>query len=380
MTIASAFREVISPPGGISPYAPNEGAPLIVTELTGSKRQVILRGRALPFRGPEFASTQRLKTTYYTGNPEGTQQLFGPQFDSTTFSGMWRDKYLQPPPGSQQAPVQVRGFSQPVTAEMLIGVFLDLQLSGSTLEVIWSMYRRIGTLRRVALTPDRTEDQAWQLEFEWLGDGSQAPEQSPLVGLDPDAIQTAMSTLGDLWAAGTGAIDMIQSYDARIFQLISGLQSQVDDVLQQCRVLAHAITLPTRVVQGIRASATSIALLVGQLLTEVLENTYTVAMTSDGVAGIFTLESFRRDMAFFGETLRESVNQAASNLESRAEPDPLKVVVMDESGSLRQLAQREYGNADAWQTIADVNGFDGSSVPPGTQVIVPPAPGLTGAT
>lgn len=380
MTISQAFREVISPPAGISPYVPNEGAPVIVTELTGQKRQIVLRGRALPFRGPSFSSTQRVKTTYYTGNPEATQQLFGPTYDNTTFTGIWRDKYLQPQPGTEQAPVAVRGFTQPITAEMLIDCFLDLQRSGSTLEVTWSMYRRIGVLRRAELTPDRTEDQGWSLEFEWSSDGTVAPEQTPLQGLDPDAIDSAMTSLGDIWAAGAGVADLIQEYDARIFTMISELQGKVDEVLQQCRVLANAITLPTRVVQGIRSSATSIAELVGQLLTETIEAPYTVAMTSDGVAGLFTLEAFRRDLAFFGETLRMSVDAAASNLEARAQPDPLRVVIMDQSGSLRAIALREYGDADAWQTIADVNGFDSSSVSPGTQVIVPPAPGLTGVT
>jgi hypothetical protein len=378
LTIASAFREVISPPGGLSPYVPNEGAPVIITELTGQKRQVVLRGRALPFRGPEFGISQRSRVTYYTGNPIGTQQLFGPTFDPTTFTGIWRDKYLQPDPSTGQAAVTVRGFPQPTTAEAMVGIINELILSGSDLEVQWSMFRRFGIVKRFTPSPDRTEDQPWSLEFEWHSDGTQPPEQTTLQTLDPNKIESAMSQLSDLVAFDP--IDTILSYEARIFSLIDQIQTQVDDVLTKCRVLANAITLPTRVVQGIRGAATSVAFLVGQLLTEVLENGYTVAMTDDGVAGIFTMEAFKRDVGTFAGILRDSVNQAAQSLESRAEPDALRIVTMDGSGSLRVLAQQEYGNADAWQLIADANGFDSSSIPPGTQVIIPPAPGLTGVT
>jgi hypothetical protein len=98
------------------------------------------------------------------------------------------------------------------------------------------------------------------------------------------------------------------------------------------------------------------------------------------VSSVLTMEAFKRDLAFFGETLRETVLSATMSLEARAEPDALRIVTMDQSGSLRVLAQREYGNADSWQAIADVNGFESSSVAPGTQVIIPPAPGQTGAS
>lgn len=378
MTIASAFREAISPAGGLTPYVPNEGAPLIISELTGQRRQVTLRGRALPFRGPEFGFTQRTKVTYYTGNPEGTQQLFGPTFDPTTFTGVWRDKYLQPDVETRASPVTVQGFDQPTTAEGLIDIFRELVLSGSTLEVQWSMYRRIGTLRRFVATPDRTEDQGWSAEFEWTGDGTEAPEQSPLEALDVDRIQSAMNALNDLSAFDP--LDTLQAFEARVFSLIDEIQTKVDDVLQQCRVLANLATLPQRVVQGIRSAATSISMLVGQLLQETVEATYTIAINEDGVSNVLTMEAFKRDLAFFGATLRESVLAATMSLEARSEPDALRIVTMDQSGSLRVLAQREYGNADAWQAIADVNGFENSSVPPGTQVIIPPAPGQTGAS
>lgn len=380
MSIASAFRQAISPLGGngLTPYVPNEGAPLIITELTGQKRQVTLRGRALPYRAPEFPVTQRSKVTYYTGNPEGTMQLFGPEWGGTTFNGVWRDKYLQPDIDTQSVPVVVKGFSQPTTCEALIGIFEELMLSGSTLEVQWSAYRRFGILKRFTPTPDRTEDQAWSAEFEWFGDGTQAPEQTQLASLDVDKLQGAMNALNDLSAFDP--LDTLVSYEARIFSLIDAIQSQVDDVLTQCRTLANLATLPQRVVQGIRASATSVAFLVGQLLQETVEAGYTIAMTDDGVAGVFSMEAYRRDLAFFGGVLRESVLSAAQNLEQRAEPDAVRLVTMDQSGSLRVMAQKEYGSADAWQTLADANGFESSQVPPGTLVIVPPAPGTTGVT
>src|SRR3954468_10928771 len=55
---------------------------------------LMLDGRTLPFRPITYAGKQRIKTTFYPGNPVGSQQVMGPTIDPSTFKGMWRDRYL----------------------------------------------------------------------------------------------------------------------------------------------------------------------------------------------------------------------------------------------------------------------------------------------
>lgn len=348
-----------------------EGAPFVIREQTGRKRMVSLRDRAGPFRGPPFSIGQRTKSTWYAGNPVGTLQLFGPTFDMPTqITGMWRDRYLQP--NDTAALVEVEGFDLPETAEALCKLFAELVRSGATLEVTWSFVRRYGVLKTFTWKPERTEDIAWEAEFEWQGDAeTQAPRSAPAAPeLDLEAVKSAMGDLSD--HAAFDPIDTLVAFEAKIFQAISDLESKTEDLLQAGRVLASALTLPARVVSSVRASATSIAFLAGQLIEEVVGAPYTTAQVVDDLGAVLAGESFRRDMAFFAGQLRASALDTARALEDRAEPDPVRIVVMDQSGSLRALAQREYGQADAWQTIADVNGFEGAYVPPGTEVFVPP--------
>jgi hypothetical protein len=132
------------------------------------------------------------------------------------------------------------------------------------------------------------------------------------------------------------------------------------------------LSLPARLVQSVRASATSIAFLAGQLIEDLVGTAYTSMQTADDLGSVLSAEAWRRDAAFFAGQLRASVLDAARALEAQQEPDPVKVVIMDGSGSLRALAQREYGNADAWTNIAAANGFESAYVDPGTEVFVPP--------
>lgn len=358
------------------PGASFEAAPLQIREMTGRRRRVLLRDRALPFRGPSFAIDQRTKRTWYAGNPEATAQVFGVEFDlPTQFLGMWRDRYLQP--GDAAALVEVEGFPTPDTAEAMCKIFSDLVRAGGALEVTWSFVRRYGLLKRFSFKPDRTEDIAWEAEFEWIGDAeTSAPRMELVPDVDFEAVQTAMAELSD--HAAFDPIDTLIAYQAQIFARINELEGKVEDFLQAGRVLADAATLPARVVSGVRASATSIAFLGGQLIEELLSAPYTTAQVVDDLGAVLAGESFRRDMAFFAGQLRASALDTAIALDHRAEPDPVRVVTMDGSGSLRALAQREYGRADAWQVIADANGFEGAFVAPGTEIFVPPAPGTVG--
>lgn len=54
-------------------------------------------------------------------------------------------------------------------------------------------------------------------------------------------------------------------------------------------------------------------------------------------------------------------------------PDRTKYRVLDESGSLWQLAYEEYGDADKWKVIAEANGIsDPLGIKAGTEIRLPP--------
>lgn len=354
-----------------------EGTAFVIRELTGRKRAVTLMGRAGPFRAPTWGVQQRTKKTKYAGSPEATLQLFGIDFDvPTTVSGMWHDRYL----GNVLDPlVLVTGFSSPQSAEDMVAIFEDLVRAGSTLEVLWGFYLRVGVLKRFIGKPDRVEDLAWEAEFEWQGDGkTKAPRAKFPDAPKLDRVRTSMTALSD--HAAFDPVDTLQAWEARLFSAIDALQDRVEDLLNTARVLATALTLPARVVAGVQQAATSIAFGCGQVIEEVLGAPYLTMQVVDDLASVLIAEAWRRDLACYCDELRGSALSVADAFTRRQEPDPVRIVRADQSGSLRQIAQAEYGRADAWQLLADANGFEGAFVPPGTEVWVPPSPGPVGVT
>lgn len=358
---------------GLVPGALVEGAPLLIRERTGRKRAVTLRDRALPLRSsaPSWTDRQRSEATYYPGNPIATRQLFGASLEAqTTFSGVWRDRYLVL---DDQPVVEVEGFPVPRTAEALVRIFRDLLRSGAALEVTWSFFRRIGVLAEFSAKPERTEDIGWELVFEWDQDGeAEAQRKRYAPELNADRIAEQVTALSD--EAALDPIDTLTSYEAKLFAGVNAIEGRVTALLEDARVVAGVLRVPAQVVQSVRASATSIAMLSAQLIEESVGSAYVTAQVVDELGPVLRAETWRREMAYLAAQLRESALDAAMALEAQREPDPVRIVTVDQSGSLRVVAQKEYGNADAWQTIADANGFEGAQVAPGTEVFIPARP------
>jgi hypothetical protein len=354
-----------------------EGTAFVIRELTGRKRSVTLMGRAGPFRGPTWGVQQRTKKTKYAGSPVATLQLFGLDVDvPTTISGMWHDRYLGNP---LDVLVLVTGFASPTTAEQMIALFEDLVRAGATLEVSWGFYLRVGVLKRFVGKPDRVEDVAWEAEFEWESDGkTKAPRPKFPDAPKLDRVRQTMTQLSD--HAAYDPLDTLQAFEARLFAAVDALQERVESLLDTARGLATALTLPARVVVGVQQAATSIAFGAGQIIEEVIGAPYLTMQVIDDLASVLTAEAWRRDLASYCDELRHASLSVSDAFTRRLEPDPVRIVRADQTGSLRRIAQDEYGQGDAWQLLADANGFEGAFVPPGTEVWVPPSPGPVGVT
>lgn len=360
------------------PGAGIEGGGFVIRERTGRTRSITLSGRAGPFRGPTWALQQRTKKTKYAGNPEATLQLFGYDVDMpTTITGMWRDRYL----ASDEKLVVVEGFAEePKSAEAMVEIFSDLVRGGATLEVTWGFARRIGVLKRFEFKADRVEDVGWTAEFDWQADGQAKAKRALSLPSAPnlDQVKAAMTALSDHVAFDP--VDTLLAFEAQLFSKISELQDRVEDLLTGARVLANALTLPARVVSAVTASATSIAFSAGQVIETVVGAPYTTVQVVDDLGAVLRAEVYRRETAALASDLRSSALGVADAFQKRAEPDPIRVVRADATGSLRAVAQREYGKGDAWGVIADANGFEDAFVPPGTELFIPPSPGPVGAT
>ena len=70
--------------------------PVVISEVTGLHRSIILYNTTLPREGNETALGMRMrgKETWYLGSKEATTQVLGPQLDPIEFAGMLDDRRI----------------------------------------------------------------------------------------------------------------------------------------------------------------------------------------------------------------------------------------------------------------------------------------------
>lgn len=184
---------------------------LTIEELTGTgeggPRKVILRGPSMPFMGAEWGGGNNLITTFYAGNPVGSQQNMGPKELPSAWQGEWNRTLLG------KVPVL---FTDESGAENLVirpdlvwDVIEDVYRRGALLRVTWATHgsELIGdfdqTLRVINVTrvregrakdwkfqPDRHSDIKWSVTFDWISRGGQQLRNAD-VREDQDVIKGA---------------------------------------------------------------------------------------------------------------------------------------------------------------------------------------------
>lgn len=340
-----------------------------IEELTGSQRRVVLRGRAMPYQGVEFGGEQRVKTTWYPGNPVATLQVLGPSFEPTEMNGTWKERFL---PNQ----VELRGIPDvdpaSLTAMQLVAIFEDIRKSGNDLRVQFGPNVRFGILRSFVPRWIRTQDIEWAATFEWIGE----ERTSPRAGITSDEVpqvRAAQQTFDGVWTGDPSYT--LPAYRITLIGSVNNLRRGVGFVFDGVRQATTGVALPFQAVQAVLSAAVLVGFEVDFLLSNLADLAWPVAQTRNGLVSVLRMECWRRTTAFQAARVRAAVIRQARALAKTSSPGAVAVVVMPENGSLRQIALMYYGSADEWQKIADINGFDRSVVPAGTVVIVPPAAG-----
>jgi len=68
-----------------------DGEPVILRELGGRQREIVLEGAALPERGIASGVKQRLVKSHYPGSRKASVQMLGTSEDDIRITGRWDD-------------------------------------------------------------------------------------------------------------------------------------------------------------------------------------------------------------------------------------------------------------------------------------------------
>ncbi len=231
---------------------------LVMKQLSGRRRTVVLTGRALPYRGLQLGVEQRHVKTELPLSNVAPLQMLGVNYPNTTIEGRWVQEYIQT---GTYASVDGVGL---VTTRQLEQLFHDMVAEGQLLSVSWDTQNRIGILAKFTPTWDRAAICKWSAEFVWQSRGT-SPDYRP-VGVAPSPFGRQLSWLDKALAGVKGALAALDTaqgvWDSMRYTLntIGQIITTAQDVIRSSAKLVttpvelarRVLTLMTQIVAGTR--------------------------------------------------------------------------------------------------------------------------------
>jgi len=376
-----------------------ESSAFAIEELEGDKRVVRLVGSGQPFRPSTWESQQSLQTTWYPGNPEASQQVLGPQDLPSDFEGMWRRTLL----GRTPATVDKVAVVHPME---LCSVMDDIRLRGHRLRVTWAAVDgtgadrgkivREGRLQKFGQSPDRVDDIAWKMHFEWLGRGRNVQRVS--VSRDGDyvsaivkaksaanalaslnvamsAISSAAKIPGSATRLTLGQLESLANAPAQLVNAVTREANRIVSDLDRIGKLVNKVRAIPASLAGSALATAHNAIAVANRFQDQLSRTPPEALSARASAADVV-----RAASLFGRTsdVARGLAGAAHELARRGEQQAPKrtmlgIHVVRRGDTMSSIASKWYGNADLTEKICRSNKLPLGTVTPGRPTLVIPA-------
>lgn len=330
-----------------------------------------LRGRALPYQGVSWGGIQRVKHTWYPGNPEASEQLLGPEEEPTTIKGMWKDLFL----GDG-------------AARHLIAVFDELRIKGVPIEVTWGQgfvfsagatvltgdpFIRRGVISRTLFTPPRPQDAAYEIEFRWRsrGGGESVPPiaiEDPRPALGADALLAVVAD-NKSWAQSfAGVLDTIgggfnQLFELSLGQFTDALDSVSEDIQAVDKSVTDLAAIPQAQARKLIGALDLFLESAFDFRQALFDLPLAFQLPIDDALSLLRFRDLIFDQERVLDIAQDNIRQERERVAAFSEPDFITEIRLLPGTDLRDASTQVYGYPDEWFTIADYNGFDGSVVP-----------------
>lgn len=374
--------------------------PFIVSETQAPKRAIVLQGRCLPYQGVAWGGTMQHDMAWYPGNPKASTQIIGPRHKPTTIRGTWKDIFMFDQTGMNVSKIinfpllstvatpesiqrggntflagpNITGDQNARLARVLRDAFEMLREGGGEVKVEWGSLVRYGIIAETTFTHAREEDIEFEIEFAFSGKTDAFPKKKKPKPELLSLLKLLLQLLDEIINTLLGAIFQASMWVTRVTQFITKIGSFVTELMKALEKIASFTFAPAQVLATIRSQLTAIKLATRDLFKTLNEGRSAV------IEAAFTGDPLLMVLNGLAEGRLRRAAQDLAALAAKQEgviadliaPALLGVVLMPGGQSLRDLASRFYdGNPDAWQLIADFNGFSGSVVAPGTLVRIP---------
>jgi hypothetical protein len=361
---------------------------LVIQELNGYKRRLVLTERAVSFRPLPFEGTQNVEVTWYPGYPVATAQPLGPQESSTTIRGAWHDRFLGVVVG-RETPAMVNDSPVPSAAE-LVEILDSIRILGSEIRFSWHIYNRVGYLTRVSANWLTIHDVEWEAEFTWTRRGDVFPPQLRAAATIPvlpeiysaqaallDAINE--SPLGAIRSGLRNASNATATFFSGVNDTVGAALGSVADGVQALAALSQSLALGTTaysqamrqtagVLAGVQASYTTAAAAVDELVVSSVVTAGAVLSVGERIALAASLTSVANAMRSASRTALEQ----REAVQAAIQPAPDEIYTARDGDDLRRVCTLYFGAPDSWIDLARYNGLTVSTLEAGQTVRVPP--------
>lgn len=401
-------------------------------------REIVLRGRSLPFQGVGFGTQQRVDINYFPGNPVAIAQVIGATWQDTTCEGRWSDRFLlddehapdlinfavlaetalpdvdaavvsrTPAPqnlaDAATSSTYQSGGALPArkarTAGAIRDAFYSLCRGGQLLRVEWGSIVRFGYIGEFTPTHDREQDINWELMFKWIGDRPTQPSPAPVskdLVAAISSVQGRILTIVEFLSSGnrpsrterdfdrlpSSSINafaiFLEQYRRRFIQYLRKINSSGDALFSALERIIRAVTPidPRELFGNVRGAMQGLIDATNEMLEafETLGPAVGVSVQTNGsCADVTVVDALSRAFRKLAIDLAAEARRQQDEIDKFFTPS-IKTIVRPYAGTtLRDISIQEYGTANNWRAIQDFNGLPDSVVPAGTVIRVPEIP------
>lgn len=369
---------------------------LLVRELGGEQREIVLSGRALPYSDPglQLEGTMRAEVRWYPGNPVGTVQVLGVEEGETTLRGMWKKRFLQEADVNGGTVYATLDHDPLGDVEDLVALFDDVRRQGQLLHVEWNHIAREGILRRFSQRWVRVRDCEWEATFVWISQAETPGD--PVFVSQPNlaemqqgwraALEKLKAAVKALLAPVQAATRAIQSVanavnDAvnTVATLVQAIADTVAAVVSAVLDVVDAVRRVVAILQSIKATFRNlVTTLQARFARTMLALSDTLGIGAATPAQTIAAERNRRGVLDLVRTLLKQALEQETALLKKLGPTLLGTAVAKQDEDLRDVSTRFYGTPDEWRRLAAYNSLSSSRLTAGVLIFVPPLRSATG--
>lgn len=398
------FSDIFSDPTeSVSATSGDEGHTFTIEEHdVPNARRIVLRDRALPYRGVEWGGEQRVKRTNYPGNPVASQQVLGPVEGLTSINGMWKDRFMAGAveissvggtgaasaiaAAAQGAANQVLG-AEIILAENLVRIFHGIRRAGTSVRVQYLGEVRTGIIASFVARYERQQDIAWTMDFDWRSWDDDQPLRSATEPVDKASILSDLNALLDVVAQAPYAVER---FAAQLSTAIDDIASITQVLFDALRTIDALTDLPGTVLGNALGTLRQLVGQLTDLIRRIGDVRWPTISSSSSLAGptvdpvsskrsassatkqSLEFERWRRSVVLAASQLRRQSSDAVDQRVRQRVPPTTRVVTLRQGASLYDISNRFYGSPDFVNYLAAVNKLTSVSVAAGTRLRVPP--------